>query len=52
MRMGSVTVQEIAERTGYIDLIFFRNLFKRHTGLSPNEYRKRFGAGSRLAAAQ
>jgi transcriptional regulator GlxA family with amidase domain len=49
---GSVTIQEIAERTGYIDLIFFRNLFKRHTGVSPNEYRKRFGAGSQLAAAQ
>lgn len=52
LEAGSVTVQEIAERTGYIDLIFFRNLFKRHTGLSPNEYRKRFGAGSQLAAAQ
>jgi len=52
LEVGSVTVQEIAERTGYIDLIFFRNLFKRHTGVSPNEYRKRFGAGSHLAAAQ
>lgn len=52
LEAGAVTVQEIAERTGYIDLIFFRNLFKRHTGLSPNEYRKRFGAGSQLAAAQ
>lgn len=40
------TIQEIAEAVGYIDLIFFRNLFKRHTGMSPNEYRLRFGGSA------
>lgn len=37
------TVQDIAESVGYIDLIFFRNLFRRHTGMGPNDYRTRFG---------
>ena len=29
---------------GYEDLGFFRRLFKRHTGVSPRDYRARFGA--------
>lgn len=37
------TVQEIGQRVGYLDPIFFRELFRRHTGLAPNEYRRRFG---------
>lgn len=46
------TIQEIAREVGYEDLIFFRRLFKRHTGMSPNEYRRRFGMRScELAAA-
>lgn len=40
---SQTNIQEIAEAVGYIDLIFFRNLFKRHTGMSPNGYRNRFG---------
>ena len=40
---GRLTIQEVAEEVGYTDLIFFRSLFKRHTGISPNDYRKRFG---------
>jgi YesN/AraC family two-component response regulator len=28
---------------GYDDVMFFRSLFRRHTGLSPTEYRQRFG---------
>jgi transcriptional regulator GlxA family with amidase domain len=31
-------------RVGYEDAAFFRALFKRHTGLSPAAYRRRFGA--------
>lgn len=38
------TIQEIARAVGYEDLIFFRRLFKRHTGMSPQAYRRRFGA--------
>ena len=29
---------------GYSDPAFFRSLFKRHTGLAPAAYRKKFGA--------
>jgi transcriptional regulator GlxA family with amidase domain len=46
------TVQEVAGEVGYEDLLFFRNLFKRHTGLSPNEYRRRFGQTARAVAAE
>ena len=37
------TLQEVAGEVGYEDVIHFRNLFKRHTGISPNAYRRRFG---------
>jgi AraC-like DNA-binding protein len=35
-------VQDVCERVGYADLNFFRALFKRHTGMTPAEYRARF----------
>lgn len=37
------TVQEISGAVGYQDVAFFRNLFQRHTGVSPVIYRRRFG---------
>ena len=37
------TVQEISDAVGYHDVAFFRNLFQRHTGVSPSAYRQRFG---------
>jgi transcriptional regulator GlxA family with amidase domain len=37
------TVQEISGAVGYQDVAFFRSLFQRHTGVSPNAYRGRFG---------
>jgi transcriptional regulator GlxA family with amidase domain len=36
------SVEEITARAGYEDFSSFRKLFKRHTGLSPSAYRKRF----------
>ncbi|MBX6322907.1 MAG: helix-turn-helix domain-containing protein [Rhodospirillaceae bacterium] len=36
-------VQEVSSAVGYDDVMFFRALFKRHTGLSPSQYRRRFG---------
>lgn len=33
----------ILERIGYSDDSAFRRLFKKYTGLSPREYRERFG---------
>ena len=35
-------MQEICQRVGYEDPAFFRTLFKRHTGMTPAEYRARF----------
>ena len=37
------SVQEISQQVGYEDVAFFRQLFRRHTGTSPREYRARFG---------
>lgn len=40
---GSIPIVTISSKVGYSDLAFFRRLFKRHTGLTPTEYRERFG---------
>ena len=37
------TMQEIRDAVGYQDVAFFRQLFQRHTGVSPSAYRRRFG---------
>ena len=39
-----VSVQEVGRAVGYEDAAFFRALFRRHTGLAPAAYRRRFGA--------
>ena len=39
-------VQEVGRAVGYEDAAFFRALFKRHTGLAPAAYRRRFGASA------
>ena len=40
------SVQEVCYEVGYEDIPFFRNVFKRHTGLSPAEYRQRYAASN------
>ena len=37
------SVQEVCYQVGYEDLAFFRSVFKRYAGLSPKEYKQRFG---------
>lgn len=37
------TIQHVCQSVGYDDLAFFRRLFKRYTGMSPKQYRERFG---------
>jgi transcriptional regulator GlxA family with amidase domain len=37
------SVQEICQEIGYEDVAFFRQIFRRHTGATPREYRARFG---------
>ncbi len=48
---GRGTIQEASAAVGYDDPMFFRSLFRRHTGLSPTEYRQRFGRQRPATAA-
>lgn len=36
-------IASVAASVGYSDVTYFRQLFKRHTGITPTEYRERFG---------
>ncbi|KJR97257.1 MAG: hypothetical protein VR65_06545 [Desulfobulbaceae bacterium BRH_c16a] len=38
----SETIEEVTLHVGYEDISSFRKLFKKHTGLSPTAYRKKF----------
>lgn len=38
------TLDKVAERVGYEDATFFSRLFRRKVGLTPADYRRRFGA--------
>lgn len=37
-------IQAVSSAVGYDDIAFFRTLFKRHTSMTPAEYRERFAA--------
>ncbi len=42
LEKGSTPVQSVALAIGYTDVPFFRTLFRRHTGMTPAEYRGHF----------
>lgn len=42
LERGGLAIQEVCRKIGYEDEAFFRALFKRHTGMTPAEYRERF----------
>lgn len=42
LEQGSASIQAVAAKTGYEDIAFFRKLFRRHTGMTPAEYRSSF----------
>lgn len=42
LEQGAASIQTVCSKIGYEDLAFFRSLFKRHTGMTPAEYRSRF----------
>lgn len=42
LETGTSSIQAVCSKIGYEDIGFFRNLFKRHTGMTPAEYRERF----------
>lgn len=44
LERDSSPIQIVSEAVGYQDASFFRSLFKRETGMTPNEYRARFAA--------
>lgn len=41
---GDRSIQEIAWEVGYEDAAYFSRLFRRHTGMSPSQYRKQGGS--------
>jgi transcriptional regulator GlxA family with amidase domain len=42
LETGTSSIQIVSSKIGYEDIGFFRNLFKRHTGMTPGQYRDRF----------
>jgi len=46
LETSSAQVEKVSNVSGYEDVRFFRQLFKRYTGLSPSEYRRKFGLSS------
>ena len=50
LEMDGHNIDEVAEAVGYSDSRAFRRLFRKTTGLSPAEYRRRFSSGRFLAA--
>ena len=37
----NISIKQVSEHVGYNDQYFFSRLFKKHIGISPQEYRKR-----------
>lgn len=46
LELTQVTFERLSWELGYADPTTFRSVFKRITGLSPSDYRRRFGAGT------
>jgi transcriptional regulator GlxA family with amidase domain len=42
LERGAESIQTVCSKIGYADVAFCRTLFKRHTGMTPAEYRSRF----------
>ena len=42
LELSTESIEKISEQIGYEDMAFFSKLFKRLTGLSPTQYRKKF----------
>jgi transcriptional regulator GlxA family with amidase domain len=39
-------IQQVAVKCGYEDMSFFRKVFKRHVGMTPREYKDKYGRGA------
>ena len=42
LEQGELPIDEVSAAVGYLDISFFRRLFKRLTGLTPSQYRRMF----------
>jgi transcriptional regulator GlxA family with amidase domain len=42
LEKGKLTVEQVCMESGYTDFGFFRNIFKRLTGLTPQEYKRKY----------
>ncbi|MDR7273210.1 transcriptional regulator GlxA family with amidase domain [Pelomonas saccharophila] len=42
LERGSMPIATVCAKIGYDDIGFFRGLFKRHTGMTPSDYRAQF----------
>lgn len=42
LERSATPIQSVAQAIGYADVPFFRALFRRHTGMTPGEYRSNF----------
>lgn len=51
LEVTDLPVESVALEIGYEDASFFRRLFRRKVGLTPSEYRRRFGAMRRAFTA-
>jgi AraC-like DNA-binding protein len=54
LERSNASIQVVSTKIGYEDIGFFRNLFKRHTGMTPGEYRDKFSqmSGSEAIAVR
>lgn len=43
LESGTLPIEAVAQEVGYQDSAFFSRLFRRKTGLTPGQYRRRFG---------
>jgi len=39
-------IEQVAMKCGYEDMSFFRKVFKRHVGMTPREYKDKYGRGA------
>ena len=44
---NSMNISEVSEAAGYENLTYFERVFKKHTGMSPLEYRRQYGKSIR-----